>query len=148
MKLKYFGLLAIMYSCTLNAQDIFDGKSLNGWKILGGKADFSVENGMIIGVTKANTPNSFLATEKTYSDFILELEFKIEDTSNNSGIMVRSHIDSTKVYGRQVEIDPSSRRWSAGIYDEQRRGWLYPLSLNEKAQNAFKADEFNRMKIE
>src|SRR6476660_9862811 len=146
-------LFALILSVKANAQDIrlFDGKSLKGWKVLGGKAEFKAEDGMIVGTTVANTGNSFLTTEKNYSNFILELDFRIEDTANNSGIMVRSHYDGSgnnRVYGRQVEIDPSSRKWSAGIYDEQRRGWLYPLTLHTDAQDAFVADEFNHLKIE
>jgi hypothetical protein len=146
-------VFAITLFINAEAQDtpLFDGKSLKGWKVLGGKAEFKAEDGMIIGTTVANTGNSFLITEKNYSDFTLELDFKIEDTANNSGVMVRSHYDQSgngRVYGRQVEIDPSSRKWSAGIYDEQRRGWLYPLTLNAGAQDAFKPDEFNHLKIE
>ena len=154
MKWSRVGLLAVIlfYCSTLNAQvQLFDGKTLKGWKILGGKAEFKVEDGMIVGTTVANTGNSFLTTDKNYSDFVLELDFKIEDTANNSGIMVRSHYDATgkgRVFGRQVEIDPSFRKWSAGIYDEQRRGWLYPLTLNTDAQNAFIPDAFNHIKIE
>jgi hypothetical protein len=145
--------LAVFSSVITRAQNIylFDGESLKGWKVLGGKAEFKVEDGMIVGTTVANTGNSFLTTEKNYSDFILELDFKIEDTANNSGVMVRSHYDGSgtgRVYGRQVEIDPSARKWSAGIYDEQRRGWLYPLTLNTNAQDAFLPDEFNHLKIE
>ena len=148
-------IVMLFYCCGTSEQSgeikLFDGNSLKGWKVIGGKAEFKAENGMIVGTTVANTGNSFLTTEKNYSDFILELDFKIEDTANNSGIMVRSHYDASsngKVYGRQVEIDPSSRKWSAGIYDEQRRGWLYPLTLNTNAQDAFKPDEFNHIKIE
>ena len=144
--------LTFLCSVKTQAQDVklFDGKSLKGWKVLGGKANFNVEDGMIVGTTVANTGNTFLTTEKNYADFILELDFKIEDTANNSGVMVRSHYDDSgkRVYGRQVEIDPSSRRWTAGIYDEQRRGWLYPLSLNTNAMDAFKADAFNHLRIE
>jgi hypothetical protein len=152
--LKYpLSIVALILFINAEAQDIrlFDGKSLNGWKILGGKAEFKAEDGMIVGTTVANTGNSFLATEKNYSDFILELDFKIEDTANNSGVMVRSHYDGNgkgSVYGRQVEIDPSSRKWSAGIYDEQRRGWLYPLTLRTEAKDAFMPGAFNHIKIE
>ena len=38
-----------------------------------------------------------------------------------------------RVHGYQVEIDPSDRAWSAGIYDEARKGWLYSLENNPKA---------------
>src|SRR5690606_9022128 len=44
--------------------------------------------------------------------------------------------------------DPTPRAWTGGIYDEARRGWLYTLDLNERAKSAFKAGEFNRIRIE
>jgi hypothetical protein len=133
---------------------LFDGKTLTGWKQLAGKAEFSVENGAIVGTTVPNTPNSFLVTEKTFADFALEMEVKIVDTTSNSGIQFRSHYDPEgnggkgKVYGYQYELDPSSRRWTAGIYDEGRRDWLYPLSLHPSAQDAFRLNQFNKIKIE
>lgn len=109
---------------------------------------------MIVGTTVLSSPNTFLISDKEYGDFVLELEVKIEDTTSNSGIQFRSHYDAAghegkgKVYGYQYELDPSYRRWTAGIYDEGRRDWLYPLSLHSAAQNAFKLNEWNTVKIE
>ena len=135
-------------------QNLFDGKTLQGWKKAVGNADYQVEQGMIVGKTVFNSPNSFLVTEKEFGDFVLELDIKIEDTSSNSGIQVRSHFDPAGhegkglVYGCQVEVDPSSRKWSGGIYDEGRREWLYPGGLNPSGQKAFKVGEFNHFRIE
>ncbi|MEP6948504.1 MAG: DUF1080 domain-containing protein [Ginsengibacter sp.] len=134
--------------------NLFDGKTLNGWKRLAGEAEYKVENGMIVGHTVLNSGNTFLATEKEYGNFILELDIKIESIKGNSGVQTRSNYDAAAkdgkglVYGRQVEVDPSDRKWSGGIYDEGRRKWLYPLTLNTKAQEAFKVREFNHYKIE
>jgi hypothetical protein len=47
-----------------------------------------------------------------------------------------------------VEVDPSDRKWSGGLYDEARRGWLYPLDINPKGQAAFKKDQWNKYHIE
>ena len=135
-------------------KNLFDGKTLKGWKSLAGAATFSVENGVIVGTTVANTGNTFLATEKEYGDFVLELDVKLESQEGNSGVQTRSHFDAAGkkgeglVYGRQVEVDPSDRKWSGGIYDEGRRKWLYPVSLNPAAQNAYKADGYNHIKVE
>jgi Domain of Unknown Function (DUF1080) len=133
---------------------LFDGKTLNGWHRLAGTADYKVENGAIVGTTVVNSGNTFLATEKEYGNFILEMDVKIDDSTSNSGIQVRSHYDPNGhggkglVYGCQFEIDPSSRRWSGGIYDEGRRDWLYPVSLNKNAQDAFKVAQYNHIRIE
>jgi len=134
--------------------DLFDGKTLAGWKKVAGDADYTVEDSMIVGTTVKNTGNTFLITEKEYGDFILELDVKIEGEKSNSGIQTRSHIDQNankgkgRVFGRQVEIDPSDRSWSGGIYDEARRNWLYPLDLNPTAKTAFRKDMFNHVRVE
>ena len=75
----------------LNAQweVLFDGKTLNGWEQKGGKAIYRVEDGCIVGISVKGEPNSFLCTKKTYANFILELDFKV-DPEMNSGIQIRS----------------------------------------------------------
>ena len=118
----------------------------------GGEAKYTVSDGEIVGTTVHNTPNSFLVTDSIYGDFILELEFLV-DPSMNSGIQIRSeslpHYQNGRVHGYQVEIDPSERAWSAGIYDEARRGWLHPLDdQNTSAKSAFKQNEWNHYRIE
>lgn len=131
--------------------DLFNGENFDGWTIKGGKANYTVRNNAIVGSTVHNTPNTFLTTDKMYGDFILELDFLVDSTMN-SGIQIRSnsypHYYNGAVHGYQVEIDPSKRAWSAGIYDESRRGWLNPLKDNEAAQKAFKLNDWNHYRIE
>jgi len=130
---------------------LFNGKNLDGWKQLNGKARYEVKNGEIVGTTVSGEPNSFLTTAENYGDFILELDLFV-DPSMNSGVQIRSLSAQDKMSGRvhgyQVEIDPSERAYSGGIYDEARRGWLYPLDLNPAARQAFKNNEWNRYRIE
>ncbi|NVJ85664.1 MAG: DUF1080 domain-containing protein [Algoriphagus sp.] len=153
--------LAFIASCNQSQEtqseewrDLFNGKDLSGWKAVAGDAEFSVENGEIIGSAVAGSPNTFLITEEMFGDFILELELKVEDLSSNSGIMARGQFDPQArdgkglVYGYQIEADPTERAWSGGVYDEARRGWLYPLDLNPAAKSAFKLGEYNRYRIE
>ncbi|GGW33643.1 3-keto-disaccharide hydrolase [Arenibacter certesii] len=131
--------------------DLFDGTTLNGWTQKGGEANYTVKDKAIVGTTVHGTPNSFLTTNRMYDDFILELEYKV-DSSMNSGIQIRSNSIPTyqngRVHGYQVEIDPSKRAWSAGIYDEGRRGWLNTLENNPAAQKAFKQNDWNHYRIE
>lgn len=130
---------------------LFDGKDLKGWHQLNGKAHYTVKDGAIVGESEPNTPNSFLVTDGTYGDFILELDFLVDSTLN-SGIQIRSHstpdFKNGRVHGYQVEIDPSFRAWTAGIYEEGDRGWLYPLTLNSPAQKAFQQGQWNHLHIE
>src|SRR2546425_1839649 len=143
--------------------NLFNGKNLDGWVQRGGKAKYHVEDGQIVGSSVPKTGNSFLCTTKDYADFLLELEFKV-DPELNSGVQIRSHcydepktfehngktikIPAGRVHGYQVEIDPSARAWTGGIYDEGRRGWLNDLKNNEPARTAFKANEWNKFRIE
>ncbi len=132
-------------------QQLFNGENLDGWTQLGGEARYYVEDGAIVGEAVPNTPNSFLVTEQVYGDFILEYEVYL-DNQMNSGVQIRSHSDpgyrDGRVHGYQVEIDPSSRAWSGGIYDEARRGWLYPLTANPQAGAAFQLGKWNRFRVE
>ena len=162
--------LALAVCCVLRTiaaagddlQPLFDGKTLNGWTQHGGKAKYEIDNGEIVGTSVPNTGNSFLCTDKTYGDFILELEFKV-DPLLNSGVQIRSEVydkptvveingkkrkfPADRVHGYQVEIDPSARAWTGGIYDEARRGWLNNLAKNEPARKAFKQNEWNKFRI-
>jgi hypothetical protein len=145
----------IIFSISVFAQagfkSLFNGKDLSGWKQLNGKAKYSVVNGAIVGETVYGEPNAFLVTEKNYSDFIFEFEFKL-DSFMNSGVQFRSlstpDYMNGRVHGYQFEIDPSPRAWTGGIYDEARRDWLYPLDLNPGAKPAYKHGQWNKCRIE
>lgn len=145
------GLCAVNADDTMLWQNLFDGQTLTGWVQRGGTASYTVQDGCIVGTTAPNTPNSFLCTEKNYSNFILELDFQI-DPQLNSGVQIRSQslpsYQNGRVHGYQVEIDPSDRAWSGGIYDESRRGWLNDLKQNELARKAYKANQWNHLHIE
>ena len=159
-------------SPTITTEDgwtvFFNTDSKEGWTQLNGQATYEIEDGVVIGTTKKGEPNSFLATDKEYDDFILEYEVKV-DTALNSGVQIRSHQYATdtammipnnegeevernfpkgRVYGYQVEIDPSARSYSGGVYEEAGRGWLQDLSENSEAREAFDQDGWNRFRVE
>ncbi|MCC6820802.1 MAG: DUF1080 domain-containing protein [Verrucomicrobia subdivision 3 bacterium] len=155
--------------------NLFNGQDLTGWVQRGGQAKYVVEGDTIVGASVLNTPNSFLCTEKTYGDFTLEYDFKV-DPRLNSGVQIRSEcfdtprqmewngkkiqIPAGRVHGYQVEIDPDvprKRLWSAGLYDESRRGWLYPGDGEQGAQGKafselglriFKPKDWNHVRVE
>ena len=154
--IRYFLSIALsIFTFSIAAADdwkpLFDGKSFDGWKKLGGKAEYSIEKGEIVGRSGADTPNSFLTTEKNYTDFVLEFEFWVQD-GLNSGVQFRSmskpEYRDGRVHGYQYELDTSSRAWTAGIFDEANRGWLYPVEYNSTARSLFKNEQWNRGRIE
>lgn len=126
-------------------------KKFKNWKKLGGEATYEVVDDVLVGTTVLNSPNTFMATPDNYEDFIIEYEVLV-DPAFNSGVQIRSNsipeYRDGRVHGYQVEIDPSPRAYSGGIYDEARRGWLYPLSRNEKGRRAFKNGQWNKYRVE
>ncbi|MDX1641686.1 MAG: DUF1080 domain-containing protein [Balneolaceae bacterium] len=132
-------------------QPMFNGQNLDGWTKLNGDAEYQVDGTTITGIARMDTPNTFLATEESYGDFILEFDVKV-DPRLNSGVQIRSESNQEymkgRVHGYQVEIDPSQRAWSGGIYDEARRGWLYPITRNKECSEAFRNGLWNTYRIE
>lgn len=132
-------------------RSLFNGKDLTGWEQRNGSARYSVERGELVGSTVVKSPNSFLCTKETFGDLIFECEFKA-DWGLNSGVQIRSEqsagVRGGHVYGYQVEIDPSDRAWTGGIYDESRRGWLHTLEFQPVSQRAFVRDGWNTMRVE
>jgi hypothetical protein len=136
----------------LKAEDwvsLFDGKTLTNWVQRNGTATYQVEEGTIVGKTVVGSPNSFLCTEKLYSNFELEFEVKV-DSRLNSGVQIRSEskkeVDNGRVHGYQVEIATTG---NAGfIYDEaRRRTWIGGTEGGPEVRAAFKNDQWNQFRV-
>jgi hypothetical protein len=131
---------------------IFDGKTLNGWKMLGGGADYKVIDGTIVGSSRPGVPNSFLVTERDYGDFILDFDVRQDVGQTNSGVQFRSvstaEFENGRVHGYQADIDPSDKAWSGGIYEEAQRGWFYTGDMNPQGKPLYKFGEWNHFRIE
>ena len=144
-------LLAVPAEAQNGWRPLFDGKTLEGWYPCNGAAPFTVEDGAIKGSTVVGSPNSFLCTKQTFDDFILEYDVWV-NTNLNSGVQIRSIADPAvkngRVHGLQVEIDPSDRAWTGGIYDEARRGWLHTLTDQPAARQAFRMGQWNTFRVE
>ena len=143
---------------------MFNGSDLSGWR-----NPYSHGEAKIVGdeIHLVADKKFFLVTEKQYADFRMEAEIKLPAGPANSGIMFRCHVEPNRVYGYQAECDGSERRWSAGLYDEGRRGWIWPSTpgrsedkflkhekrskahfAKPEIRNALKRDGWNRFVIE
>ncbi|MEM7517254.1 MAG: DUF1080 domain-containing protein, partial [Planctomycetota bacterium] len=122
------------------------------WSPRGGAATYTYEEGVLTGTTAPDTPNTFWTSRETYADFELLYEAKVHPELN-SGLQIRSHVvggfenRDGGLMGYQVELDPSERNYSGGIYDERRRGWLYPLHSAPYARRAFRSGEWNKFRV-
>ena len=159
-KFNFFIAIALLLVCILPVNNLiaqsdwislFNGKNFSGWEVKNGSAEYTIEGDAIVGTSKAGTPNTFLCTKKKYGDFIFEVEVLVA-SGLNSGIQFRSNSMKSyrdgRVHGYQSELDTSERAWTGGIYDEGRRGWLYPLTMNKTGSNAFRNGYWNKVRIE
>ncbi|MGK6320834.1 3-keto-disaccharide hydrolase [Sphingomonas sp. DT-204] len=153
------GLLAAPVAATAAApaqeqapwRDITPHSGLAGWHKAGGNASFEIVGGELVGRAAPGSANSWLVSDTQYGDYILEFDART-DPVLNSGVMIRGQsrpdYRNGVVFGYQAEIDPSKRAWSGGIYDEQRRQWLYTLGRNDAARRTFRSGDWNHYRIE
>jgi hypothetical protein len=132
-------------------QDITPKPGLAGWHATGGDAEYEVQGGELVGRAMPGKTNSWLVSDARYGDYLMEFDAKTDPTLN-SGVMVRGQsrpdYRDGVVHGYQAEIDPSARGWSGGMYDEQRRQWLYSLGRNDAARRAFRSGDWNHYRVE
>ncbi len=117
---------------------LFNGTDTKGWKNPYDYGKIEVKNGEI---HLTSDKKFFLVTEKTYGDFQLTAEIHLPEGKANSGVMFRCHVEPGNVYGYQAECDGSERRWSGGLYDEARRGWIWPSQTGRTKEEKFLAHE-------
>lgn len=166
MKTKIFTLCLATFIATTPAfaigwKNLSKGEGLEGWETKGGKATYEKVDGVIIGTSVPNTPNTFLCTTKEYENFILTFEF-FGHPKMNSGVMIRGlskpDYKDGRVHGYQCELEDEAqdRDWTCGIYDEARRGWLFPSkddpdwckAFTEAGHTAYKNGEWNKVRVE
>ncbi len=122
-----------------------------GWWVSGGPANYVFEKGPedveILHGSGDSPRNAFLVDPVVTGDFRLDFEVLIERGGGNSGVQIRSRADEDRMVGYQIEIDPSPRSWSGGLYDEGRRGWIASLADDIGARDAFVPGKWNRFVI-
>jgi len=129
--------ISLFYSTTAHAEkgftSLFDGQTLNGWKLVSGKgAGYGVTNGVIY-CARGGGGNLF--TEREFDDFVLRVEFKLEDGSNN-GIGIRAPFERDAAYeGMEIQIleEGAALRGKWGkLREEQYHGSVYDCIAAKK----------------
>ncbi len=106
--------------------NLFDGTTLNGWKLVGKHGDgYGVKDGVIY-CARGGGGNLF--TEKEYADFILRFEFKLEPGSNN-GIGIRAPYEGDSAYlGMEIQVLDDTAEKYAKLQPYQYHGSVYGVS--------------------
>ena len=124
MKLLSPFLLTLLFGMLSAAPaSLFDGKTFAGWD---GDTNHTwrIEDGAIVGGDlKTTVPqNEFVASIRSYTNFVLRLQFKVEGTEGfvNGGVQVRSQRipNHNEMIGYQADIGEG---WFGCLYDESRR---------------------------
>jgi HEAT repeat protein len=127
---------------------LFDGQSLQGWE--GNTNVWRVQEGVIVGGSmKGNPKNEFLATLRSYTNFVLRLEYKLVGTEGfvNGGVQFRSvrvANPPNEMSGYQADIGAG---YSGALYDESRRNKMLVRPNEELVKRLEKAGDWNRYEI-
>jgi len=123
---------------------LFNGKDLAGWE--GDAKLWVVEDGVLVGRSPGIAYNDFLATTKTYGDFVLRFQVRLVENKGNSGVQFRSKRvpDSHEVTGYQADI--AEGRWGQ-LYDEARRNRVLADPKPEDLKKALKVGDWNAYEV-
>ena len=137
-------LLPVLFLAMAPAKKVtlFNGKDLSGWKIYGTEKWY-VDNGELVCESGPDKQYGSLATEQTYKDFDLSVQFR-QEANGNSGVFFRSSIEGTKISGWQVEVAPKDHD-TGGIYESYGRGWLEQIPPEK--ETILKPGEWNKLRI-
>jgi len=124
-------LLAAALSVSANGAEpgfvsLFDGKTLNGWQIVGQKGSgYVVEDGLLVCPADGG---GNLFTIKEYANFILRFEFRLLEGSNN-GIGIRAPLTGDVAYsGMEIQIlDDGAPRYQGRLKPAQYHGSIYDV---------------------
>lgn len=123
-------LLVLLAGCAcLQAESgfvsLFDGQTLKGWKLVAKHGlGYGVTNGVMF-CKQGGGGNLF--TEREYSDFILRLEYKLQNGGNN-GVGIRAPLEEDTSYsGMEIQILDDKAPKHAHIKPWQFNGSVYNI---------------------
>jgi hypothetical protein len=122
-------------------KSIFNGKDLTGWAVPSPNPFWRVENGVLIGQNDEKQTGSMLKTEKSYKNFIIELEARVEDPMD-SGLFMR-----TPALQMQIGKSISLKKEMTGSFYISKAGYIEAGQAKE-AVKLLKAGDWNKIRLE
>jgi hypothetical protein len=146
----YMAIAVLLFVLTLAtaAQEgfvsLFDGKTLNGWTLMGGRGPgYAVKNGVLV-CPKDGGGNLF--TEKEYANFIFRFEFRTEPAGNN-GVGIRAPLEGrTSRVGMEIQILDNEAPQYKNLRPAQYHGSVYDV-IPAKRGYLKKPGEWNEEEI-
>ncbi|MBI1789734.1 MAG: DUF1080 domain-containing protein [Acidobacteria bacterium] len=105
---------------------LFDGKTLDGWQLIGGHGPgYVVEKGLLVCPADGG---GNLFTAKEYANFVFRFEFKLEEGSNN-GVGIRAPLKGDAAYaGMEIQIlDDGAPVYQGKLKPGQYHGSIYDV---------------------
>lgn len=125
-------------------QKLFDGKTLNGWRLMavhGGRGGvWTVEKGALVGNQDTDYTGGLLGTERKFGDFEIEIEFQA-DYPVDSGLFLRTRDDGM---GYQITIDYRDGGFVGSLYAPAAGGFLVQY---RDGQKAYKKSGWNKLRV-
>jgi hypothetical protein len=105
---------------------LFDGKTLNGWKLVRGRGrGYVVEEGVLV-CPRDGGGNLF--TEAEYADFVLRLEWRLWAGGNN-GIGIRAPLEGDAAFvGMEIQVLDDNGPMYANLEPGQYTGSVYQVA--------------------
>lgn len=146
MKAKIVFTFLIVHCIAFNlfAQDsklksVFNGKNLKGWVVPENNIWWSVDNGMLKAKSGPDKKGSILWTDKEYTDFVIETDFKYGEGTVDTGIFIRN--DTQQI---QMGISGSLKRDMTG--SPYIVGKKYPVEA-QNVKEILKPRDWNTIKV-
>ncbi len=124
-------------------QPLFDGKTMNGWRRMavhdGNGGIWQVEGGALVADQEPDHKGGLIGTEKKYSDYEIELEFKA-DYPVDTGLFLRVREDGM---GYQITIDYRKDGFVGSLYAPAEGGFI---QQNRDWEKIFKKNAWNKLR--
>jgi hypothetical protein len=127
-----------------------DGKTFRGWD---GDTNVTwrIQDGAFVGgsLDRRVPRNEFLASTRSFTNFVLRLKFKLTGTEGfiNSGVQIRSQrLDDppNEMIGYQADIGDG---WWGALYDESRRNQVLIQPDDDAVERAIRRNDWNEYTI-
>jgi len=130
-------------SDALKFADLFNGRDLTGWNVIGVKSNWDVDASRVELVATGMGGIGWLLTDNEYADFVLRLEYQAEPGANSGIGILASPADFHQL---EVQLVNGSNSATGGMWLPSGKGFSYrppKQSVQEKP-----ADDWNSLEIE